>query len=70
MTLTTVQTPETEEKVPVLARFATIKYDLNEPNYPVSPGMTLLPPEKTAPTTFSATTKHGDDNDQDDTGND
>jgi hypothetical protein len=65
-----VEAIETQERMPLVARFATIEYDLEEIESAVVPHATILPPEKTSPTTYSATTKNGDDNDKDDTGND
>lgn len=62
------------EKMPIVARFSTIRYDEVESGE-VSPIyatgiLSIVESETTYPTTYSSTTCKGEDNDRDDTGND
>ena len=59
------------ERVPLVARFATIQYVLDDALSETNRmKMTIMPGDKTHPRTFSATTKSGQDNDSDDQGAD
>lgn len=59
---------ELQNPQPLVARFATIRYDLDE--LPDEISATFLGKETTSPLTFSASTRSGKDNDKDDRGAD
>ena len=68
----TITEPQTEPNTPLVARFAAVRYELSPTDTDTIPP--LYASGKgifgTDPTTYSATTKRGDDNDTDDTGAD
>lgn len=69
-------TPVTHEteKMPIVARFSTIRYDeveTGEVSQIYATGiLSIIESETTYPSTYSLTTSRGEDNDKDDTGND
>lgn len=76
MKLEAIDEPKHEKNTPIVARFATIRYDLPSGQDPKDSGRVYasIPlvtwDDTTHPTTYSATTKRGDDNDSDDKGED
>ncbi len=69
MRITSVE-PKDKTGIPLVARFATIRFDIDEEASEHSVYMTGKGIFGTDPTTYSATTKSGNDQDTDDTGQD
>jgi hypothetical protein len=58
--------PVTQDKTPLVARFATVRYDLGEFESLQSPAKIIASPFGEHTVTYSATTKGGSDNDKSD----
>lgn len=61
-----VDLPITQGKTPLVARFATVRYDLSEDESPQPIAELIASPFGEHTVTYSATTKGGSDNDKSD----